>query len=277
MTTEIQTQQQQGIERQKTQSELAFSDAGKHHKGLAALIDPATSPGMRIVVAYGQALRRNPQIALCTREARDAALYAVAALNLDCSGATGQVWLVPLNETVDGKKVLKLNVWVGVAGMLELARRSGRVLSVQVNSVREGDVFRYVPTDAYTPLYHEPKSGTGRIIATWAQVVMVGGGKETAVIWRDEAEGLVATGRGKKSNGPWYDYPDRMVELAAVRRVLKKAPKSVVPQLTQMGITEAGEVTNYQRPAIGRDAAEVVAETNLLTSEPDAEVSSDNQ
>lgn len=275
MTTDIQTQQKQDLQvREKSPSEIAFAEAGKHHKGLAALTDPNTSPGMRIVVAYGQALRRNPQIALCTLESRDAALYTVAALNLDCSGATGQVWLVPLNETVNGKKVLKLNVWVGVAGMLELVRRSGRVLAVGVGSVREGDVFRYVKTDAETPLYHEPTNGTGRIIATWAQVIMVGGGKQTEVIWRDEAEGLVAIGRGKKSSGPWYDYPDKMIELAALRRVLKHAPKSVVPQLMQLGITESGEVTNYQRPAIGRDAAEVVAETNLLTSDQGDEVES---
>lgn len=263
MTTEIQ-------QKPKSAAQSAMELAQSRTFDLTQLAGNAESLGARIVVAYGQAMRLNPDIAMCTPESRNAALYKVAALNLDCSGATGQVWLVPLKD----KGILKLNVWIGVQGMLELARRSGKVRSVNVGTVREGDVFRYVPTDTANPLYHEPKSGTARIVAFWAQVELHGGGKETAVVWEDEFAALQRDGLAKSSSGPWGKFPDRMVQLVALRRALKRAPKSILPLPPQFAVDDDGVV--MRQSAIGRDAGEFAAETLALTSEPDAEVSSDD-
>jgi len=257
----------------KSAAQQALELAKSREVDLSELAGGGDSPGMQIAVAFGQAMRTNPQIAMCTPESQVAAIYKVAALNMDCSGTTGEVWLVPIKE----KDVLKLNVWVGVAGMLKLARRSGMVASVNCAAVREGDVFRYVPTDATTPLYHEPRSGTAKIIAFWAQVVLTSGAKETAVVWEDEFAELVAAGQAKTFSpaAPWHKHPAKMVELVAIRRALKRAPRSIQQLPMQVLVTDDGEV--IRQPRMGRDAAEVVAETNLLTSEPDAEVSSDDQ
>lgn len=272
MSTEIQ-------QKPKSEAQKSLEMVKSREVDLSELAGASDSPGMQIAVAFGQAMRTNPQIALCTAESKMAAIYKVAALNMDCSGTTGEVWLVPINETQPDKtKVLKLNVWVGVAGMLKLARRSGMVASVNCAAVREGDVFRYVPTDATTPLYHEPRSGTAKVIAFWAQVVLTSGAKETAVVWEDEFDALVAAGQAKSfsPSAPWNKHPAKMVELVAIRRALKRAPRSIQQLPMQVLVTDDGEVIR-QRPQLGRDAAEVVAETNLLTSEPDAEVSSDDQ
>jgi len=184
------------MQKTKSEAQKSLELVKSREVDLSELAGASDSPGMQIAVAFGQAMRTNPQIALCTAESKMAAIYKVAALNMDCSGTTGEVWLVPINETQPDKtKVLKLNVWVGVAGMLKLARRSGMVASVNCAAVREGDVFRYVPTDATTPLYHEPRSGTAKVIAFWAQVVLTSGAKETAVVWEDEFDALVAAGQ----------------------------------------------------------------------------------
>jgi hypothetical protein len=65
-----------------------------------------------------------------------------------------------------------------------------------------------------------------------------------------------------------------MTALVPLRRALKRAPKSVLQLAPQWAdkyaLTDDGEV--IQRPMLGRDASEVVAETLVLTSDQGDEV-----
>ena len=255
--SEIQTQKQEPSQAmQIAQRGAAQLKALVPHEGaFNDLADVNATRGRRIILSLGQAMRTNPALSACSEESIKAAAYKCAALDLDPSGTTGEVWLVPIKG--------KCEVWLGVQGMLKLARRSGQIRSINCGAVRDGDDFEFTPTNTDRPVHHVSRSGTARITAFWAQVELVSGGKLASVVFSDEFDDLASAGKAKSSKGPWYDWPDRMVQLVAIRRALKFAPKSVIQMPQQFGLADDGEVTDT--PKLGRDAREVVAETLALT------------
>lgn len=262
MTTDIQQAPQQAMRQKQNDKPTGaqqLRDLAPHEGALNDLADVKATRGRRVILAIGQAMRANPALQECSPESVKAAAYKIAALDLDASGATGELWLVPIMGRVE--------VWPGVKGLLKLARRSGEVRTITTGAVREGDVFRYVATDTNQPLHHESRSGTASITAFWAQVELVTGGKIAAVVWADEFDGLVQAGQAKdrSQKGPWYKWPDRMVQLVAVRRSLKMAPQSVIQMPQQYALADDGRVESL--PSSGRSAVAFVDETLAMTSD----------
>lgn len=256
MANEIQTQQPQ-----QPQAIVALA---AHKDGLSHISDATVSKGERIRLAFLQAMRTTPRIRECSPAEIVAAAYRVAALDLDASGATGEVWLIPKGD--------KLEVWPGVQGLIKLAYRSGQVSVVTMGTVRDGDVWEYDAADVRRPIRHVQRSGTAPIIAVWAQCVLTSGHVIAGVVLSDEFDGLVNAAKDRLGKGfgysPWAKYPDRMVALVALRRCLKRAPKSVVQMPQQVTIDDDGVLVARNQ---GRLASEVVRETQaVMAAEFDA-------
>lgn len=263
MTTEIQTQQP------RQPQAIAALDA--HNYGLSHIAGKEATKGERLKLAMLQQFRVNPRLLECDPAEILMAGYRIAALDLDL--ATGEVWLI-----AKGKKC---EVWPGAQGFITLAYRSGQVALVTMGDVREGDDFTFTKSDPDNPVRHVQRSSARPIIAQWAMVTLNNGKKIAEVIYADEFPVLLAAAKARLNNGfgysPWAKHERAMSALVPLRRALKHAPKSVLqlpPQYAERyAITDDGEV--FRQPRMGRDAAEVVAETNLLTSEPD-EVANDD-
>ena len=261
MTTEIQTQPQP-----RQPQAIAALDA--HNYGLSHIAGKDATKGERLKLAMLQQFRINSRLLDCDPAEILAAGYKIAALDLDL--ATGEVWLI-----AKGKKC---EVWPGAQGFITLAYRSGQVALVTMGDVREGDDFSFTKSDPDNPIHHVQRSSAKPIIAQWAMVTLNNGKKIAEVLWADAFPELLDAAKGRLGDGfkwsPWAKHERRMTALVPLRRALKRAPKSVLQLAPQYAITDDGEV--IQRLQLGRDAAEVVAETNLLTSEPD-EVANDDQ
>lgn len=236
----------------------------QHEGALGEMSDVEASRGRRIVIAMGQAMRTNPALQNCSLESIKACAYKVAALDMDCSGVSGDVWLVPIGG--------KMEVWFGVEGYRKLAYRSGLVAAVAMDTVYEGDEFRFTASDTVEPIHHEAKGLSNKVVAHWAMLELFSGRKLATVLWKKDFDALTAAGKAKGGNNPWHKFPDRMLALVPLRRVIRKGPKSLVQLPMHMMLTDDGEVV--RQPRMGRDAAEVVAETNLLTSDQGDEVES---
>ena len=260
MTTEIQTQPQP-----RQPQAIAALDA--HNYGLSHIAGKDATKGERLKLAMLQQFRINSRLLDCDPAEILAAGYKIAALDLDL--ATGEVWLIAKGKKCEG--------WPGAQGFITLAYRSGQVALVTMGDVREGDDFSFTKSDPDNPIHHVQRSSAKPIIAQWAMVTLNNGKKIAEVLWADAFPELLDAAKGRLGDGfkwsPWAKHERRMTALVPLRRALKRAPKSVLQLAPQYAITDDGEV--IQRLQLGRDAAEVVAETNLLTSEPD-EVANDD-
>jgi phage RecT family recombinase len=254
MTQELTTQAQ------KQHPMVGALDA--HGYGLSNIADQAASKGERIKLAILQQARVNPRLRECNPAEIVAAAYKIAALDLDASGATGEVWIIPKGDKVD--------VWLGAQGMITLAYRSGLVSLVTMGDVREGDDFAYNAADSRQPIQHTPRSGTAPLVAHWAQAVLSTGHVIAAVVFADEFPELVQAAKDRLRTGydrsPWPKHASRMIALVALRRCLKRAPKSVLQLPGRVAIDDDGVI--QQAPVQqGRLADEVVAETLALTAD----------
>jgi len=263
MTTEIQTQPAQPPQPRQPTAIVAL-DA--HNYGLTHIANKTATKGERLKLAMLQQFRINPRLLDCDPSEILAACYKIAALDLDM--ALGEVWPI-----AKGKKC---EVWPGAQGYITLAYRSGQVALVTMGDVREGDDFTFTKSDPDNPVHHVQRSSAKPVIAQWAMVTLNNGKKIAEVLYADAFPELLDAAKGRLGDGfkwsPWAKHERKMTALVPLRRALKRAPKSVLQLPPQYDLTDDGEV--IQRTAIGRDAAEVVAETNLLTSDQGDEVES---
>lgn len=176
------------------------------------------------------AVRANPRLL----EAGAAEIIRAAdrsrALGLDCSGVTGEAWLIgPINR----KGVPTVEMWRGINGTLKLAYRSGMVSKVVVHTVYEGDSFD-VDYGAEPPIHHRPAGVSGKRVATYALVSLTTGGALAGVVFGGEVQELQQRAKqrlgGAYDRSPWATNIEGMLQVQALRRALKWAPKSVIQQ-----------------------------------------------
>lgn len=259
MANDIQHAPQQAQNRQP----LAVQALDAHSYGLTHIASKTATKGERLKLAILQQFRVNSRLMECEASEIVAAGYKIAALDLDL--ALGEVWLIPKGK--------KCEVWPGAQGYITLAYRSGQVALVTMGDVREGDDFEFVKSDADNPIRHVQRSGAKPIIAQWAIVTLTNGKRIAEVVFDDEFPVLLEAAKARLGGGfgysPWAKHERRMTALVPLRRALKRAPKSVLqlPQqaATRYELTDEGEIVS--RPALGRDAREVVAETLSITAD----------
>ena len=178
------------------------------------------------------------------------AIVQAAQIGLEPGNALGHCYLVPFRDDVQ--------LIMGYRGMIELARRSGQVVSLSAHVVYERDVFRF----AYglnEDLHHVPAADDDRGAPTHVYAVarLVGGGAQFHVMtWadvmtvRDLSEAFQAFQAKKIKSTPWDSHPNEMARKTAVRRLFKYLPVSVEIQRAVMLDEHADAGIHQQNAAI---------------------------
>lgn len=195
------------IERQKT--EIA--------RALPRHLDPD-----RLARIATTVMRSTPQLGQADPASFLGALMTCAQLGLE-PGPLGHAYLVPFRNSKTG--TTEVTFIPGYRGLVELARRSGQVQSVQARAVRVGDDFDYgFGLDPH--LEHKPRGSTGDVTHVYAVIRYKDGGQDFDVMTRDEVDAIRA--RSKASNsGPWVTDYAEMAKKTILKRLLKTAPMSV--------------------------------------------------
>jgi len=230
----------------------------KQASAFAAVLPAGTDPDRfgRLVVT---AVKATPQLMECfaTPQGQTTVLLAAmqaAAVGLEPNTPTQEAWLLPRRN----KGVMEAQLSIGYRGYLKLARRSGEVLDIWAEVVKEGDEFDYV-LGLHRDLTHRPASAAQRGDNTHAYAVVryKDGGLNFVVLDRADVEARRAKSdsfRHGKDYSPWTTSPDAMWRKSALR--------ALVPYLP-LAAQAASAIASDEAPLAYDDDAGVIQATTV--------------
>lgn len=168
-------------------------------------------------------IRTNPLLMQCSPQSLLGAVMVCAQLGLE-PGPLGHAYLVPYRNSKTGSYEAQLII--GYRGFIDLARRSGNIVSIVAREVCEGDVFEF-EYGLEERLVHKPAlSGRGKAYAYYAVAKYKDGGHTILVMSREDVEKHRMRSRAKDS-GPWQTDYDEMAKKTVIRALSKYLPMSI--------------------------------------------------
>lgn len=184
-------------------------------------------------------VRRVPKLAKCDQTSFLGAIMQCAALGLEPGGALGHCYLLPFENRKQNRT--EVQFIVGYRGMIDLARRSGQIVSLEARAVYQRDKFK-VRLGLDSTLEHEPDweaTDRGQLTFVYAIAKLKDGGLQFEVMSRAEVEKVRAQSKAG-SNGPWVSHFEEMAKKTVIRRLFKYLPVSIEIQRA-VGLDEQAE------------------------------------
>lgn len=202
-----------------TQSDIASYLAPM--KARLAAVLPKHLSAERIIQMASTTIARNPNIAKCTPASLLGSVMQASILGFPPVDALGYCYFVPYGNQVQFQ--------IGYRGMIELARRSGRIKMVYAEVVREGDDFE-VEFGLDPKLHHRPTLDPSKPMThVYAVCHFADGGSNFVVLSRQEVERLrlrnQMQARGVK--GAWLTDYEAMAKAKALKQLSKYLPLNI--------------------------------------------------
>lgn len=218
------------------------------------------------------ATSRTPLLLECTPSSILQSVMQAAQLGLEVNSPLGSAYLVPYRN----KGVYECQLIPGYRGLVDLARRSGGILSVDARVVYDGDHLE-VDYGTTPRIVHRPKlSGhrdTKNIIAVYATALMPDDVRQFEVMTKDEVDAVRARSKAAAS-GPWVTDYAEMSRKTVVKRLAKYLPLSaeLAAAIELDNRYESGEVSGVSDIL---DTAESI-EATVVGSTPPANTGSES-
>lgn len=164
-------------------------------------------------------IQRTPKLALCEPKSLLGALLTCSQLGLEPDSVSGRAYLIPYGN--------QCTLIVGYRGLMELARRSDEIASLEARVVHEVDEFDFAygaePFCRHKPNINRPPGAKAK--AAYAIAHLKSGGIQFEVMSFAEIEAIRGRSRAG-SSGPWVtDWPE-MARKTVMRRLCKYLPSS---------------------------------------------------
>lgn len=163
--------------------------------------------------------RKTPALMRCDQQSLFGAVLQCASLGLEPGSALGHCYLVPYGKTC--------TLIVGYRGMIDLARRSGQIVSLSAYCVHQADEFHYElglhPDIRHVP---SPDAERGPVTFIYAVAILKDGGCQFEVMSRAEVEAIRKRSKSGGS-GPWATDWEAMAKKTVIRRLFKYLPVSI--------------------------------------------------
>jgi len=200
-------------------------------------------------------VRKNPALMKCERTSFLGAVIQCAQLGLEPGNSLGHAYILPFDkrEKVNGSWVTvrtDAQLIIGYRGMIDLARRSGQIISISARTVRDGDHFEY-RYGLDENIEHTPSDDLegGAITHVYAVARLRDGGVQFEVMSHAKIEAVRQQSKAKDS-GPWKDHWEEMAKKTVIRRLFKYLPVSVeiqravvLDEAADAGIAQGNEYT----------------------------------
>ena len=228
-------------------------------KGEIAKMLPKHLNVERLMKVAQIAATTTPALAKCDVASLVGAIGQCAQMGLEPNTVLGHAYLVPFNtkrkDANGGERwVNSVQVIIGYKGLIDLARRSGQIVSIAAHEVCANDHFELV-YGLEEKLEHKPAlDDRGAVIGFYSVAKLVGGGyafefmptREVMAI-RDASQGWQQAVKFKKQdNHPWGAHFTEMGRKTVIRRLAKYLPLSIEFQTAAAldGMAEAGKDQN---------------------------------
>jgi recombination protein RecT len=211
-------------------------------RGAIQAVLPRHLSAERILKVALVAASRNPLLLECDAMSILRSVMSSSQLGLEPDGPLGSAYLVPFKNK-NGR--MEAQLIVGYRGLIDLARRSGQIVSIEAHVVREKDKFE-CSFGLEPVLKHVPdwSDDPGKQIAVYAVAKLKDGGVQAEVMTKHEVDAIRKRSRAGNF-GPWVTDYEEMSRKTVVKRLAKYLPISV--ELSQAlevdNATDTGELT----------------------------------
>jgi recombination protein RecT len=170
---------------------------------------------MRVALA---AYSKTPKLMECSIDSVYQAVRQATELGLEPGGALGHAYLVPYKN--------QCTLIVGYRGLIDLARRSGEIATIEAHVVHERDVFT-LKFGLDPVLDHEPflDGDPGEMKFAYAVGKLRDGGTQCEVMTKAQVDRIRQGSQGRDAT-PWTQHYEEMARKTVVRRLVKYLPLS---------------------------------------------------
>ncbi|WP_106078141.1 recombination protein RecT [Chromobacterium amazonense] len=196
---------------------------------LAAVLPKHVNADRMLKIALG-ALRTTPKLMNATVESLMGAVVQCSQLGLEPNTPLGHAYLIPFDNRQKG--ITEVQIVFGYKGLIDLARRSGQVVSIASHEVCERDEFQF-EYGLDEKLVHKPAMGErGDVIAFYAVAKLVGGGYAFEVMSANQIEAIRDASQNykfarDKAKTVWGQHFVEMGRKTVLRRLFKYLPVSI--------------------------------------------------
>ena len=201
-------------------------------KGELAKMLPKTLSIERLLKVAQIAATTTPALAKCDVPSLVGAIGQCAQMGLEPNTVLGHAYLVPFNtkrKDANGNErwVNSVQVIIGYKGLIDLARRSGQIVSIAAHEVCENDHFELV-YGLDEKLNHTPAMGArGHVIGFYAVAKLKDGGYSFEFMSVHQVEEIMVGTQSKGKYGPWKEHFVEMGRKTVIRRLAKYLPLSI--------------------------------------------------
>ena len=173
-------------------------------------------------------MTREPKLLDCTQESLAAAMIQSAQLGLEPDGVLGNAYLIAYGTTC--------RLIPGYRGLMQLARQSGAVVTIEARVVHTGDKFKYkyglAPVLEHEPADEDddaakPTVPPPRFKAAYAIGILKEGHIPQWDVMRKAAIERIRKRSPNGNAGAWITDYEEMAKKTVVRRLCKMLPSSV--------------------------------------------------
>lgn len=177
---------------------------------------------MRVAIT---SVTSNPALLKCYVPTLIGGIIQCSQMGLEPNTVLGHAYLIPFNNRKKGRT--DAQVIIGYKGLIDLARRSGQIVSIAAHAVREHDDFEY-EYGLNEKLRHVPaeEGDRGEITHFYAVAHMKDGGHAFEVMTRAAVVKIRENSQGK-NNAVWSEHFEEMGRKTVIRRLSKYLPLSV--------------------------------------------------
>lgn len=195
-------------------------------KAQMALALPKTLTADRLIRIVLTECRKTPELRRCNQASFFGAVLQCAQLGLEPGSALGHCYLLPYGNGKARDGLPNCQLIIGYRGMIDLARRSGQIVSINAYCVHEKDEFIY-ELGLHPDIKHRPSAmaDRGPVTFVYAVAQLQGGGVQFEVMSRAEIEAVRKQSKAG-TRGPWVTHWEEMARKTVVRRLFKYLPVS---------------------------------------------------
>lgn len=199
-------------------------------KSQMALALPKHMTADRLARIATTEIRKVPALAKCNIESFMGAIMQCAQLGLEPGSALGHAYLLPFGNGKASDGLANCQLIIGYRGMIDLARRSGQIVSIAARAVHEHDHFSY-EYGLHEDLQHKPceDGEPGKLTHVYAVARLKDGGVQFEVMSKLEVDKVKAQSKAA-NNGPWVSHYEEMAKKTVIRRLFKYLPVSIEMQ-----------------------------------------------